>query len=88
MGSLSFSPGDLPNPGIEPRFSTLQEDSLPAELSGNPNIYQGIYMYMYAAAKSLQSCPTLSDPMDCSLPSSSVHGIFKARVLEWGAIAI
>ena len=34
-----------------------------------------------------QSCPTLSDPMNCSLPGSSVHGIFQARVLEWGAIA-
>jgi len=34
-----------------------------------------------------QSCPTLSDPMDCSLPGSSVHWIFQARVLEWGAIA-
>ena len=34
-----------------------------------------------------QSCPTLSDPMDCSLPGSSVHGIFQARVLQWGAIA-
>ena len=34
-----------------------------------------------------QSCPTLIDPMDCSLPSSSVHGIFLARVLEWLAIA-
>ena len=34
-----------------------------------------------------QSCPTLSDPMDRSLPGSSVHGIFQARVLEWGAIA-
>ena len=33
-----------------------------------------------------QSCPTLSDPMDCSLPGFSVHGIFQARVLEWGAI--
>ena len=33
------------------------------------------------------SCPTLSDPMDCSLPGSSVHGILQARVLEWGAIA-
>ena len=40
-----------------------------------------------AAAKLLQSCPTLCNPMDCSLPGSSVHGIFKARVLEWGAIA-
>ena len=34
-----------------------------------------------------QSCPTLSDTMDCSLPGSSVHGILQARVLEWGAIA-
>ena len=34
-----------------------------------------------------QSCPTLRNPMDCSLPGSSVHGIFQARVLEWGAIA-
>ena len=34
-----------------------------------------------------QSCPTLSDPMGCSLPGSSIHGIFQARVLEWGAIA-
>ena len=34
-----------------------------------------------------QSCPTLSDPMDCSLPGSSIHGIFQARVLEWGATA-
>ena len=39
-----------------------------------------------AAAKLLQSCPTLSDPMDCSLPGSSIHGIVQARVLEWGAI--
>ena len=34
-----------------------------------------------------QSCLILSDPMDCSLPGSSIHGIFQARVLEWGAIA-
>ena len=33
------------------------------------------------------SCLTLSDPMDCSLPGSSIHGIFQATVLEWGAIA-
>ena len=35
----------------------------------------------------VQSCPTLRNPMDCSLPGSSIHGIFQARVLEWGAIA-
>ena len=34
-----------------------------------------------------QSCPTLRDPMDCSPPGSSIHGILQARVLEWGAIA-
>ena len=41
-----------------------------------------------AAAKSLQSCPALCDTMDCSLPGSSVHGIFQARVLEWVPIAL
>ena len=35
-----------------------------------------------------ESCPTLRDPMDCRLPGSSIHGIFQARVLEWGAIAL
>ena len=40
-----------------------------------------------AAAKLLQLCPTLRDPMGCSLPGSSTHGIFQARVPEWGAIA-
>ena len=38
-------------------------------------------------SKVAQSCPTLSDPTDCSPPGSSIHGIFQARVLEWGAIA-
>ena len=42
-------------------------------------------MHAAAAAKSLQSCPSLCDPMDCSLPGSSIHGIFQARVLEWVA---
>ena len=37
--------------------------------------------------KSLQSCPTLCDPMDCSLPCSSVHGILQPGILEWVAIA-
>ena len=42
---------------------------------------------MKSESEVAQSCPTLSDPMDCSLPGSSVHVIFQARVLEWGAIA-
>ena len=44
-------------------------------------------MHSKSESEVTQSCPTLSDPMDCSLPGSSVHGIFQARVLEWGAIA-
>ena len=40
-----------------------------------------------AAAKSLQSCPTLGDPVDRNPPGSCVHGILQARILEWGAIA-
>ena len=44
-------------------------------------------MKVKSASEVAQSCPTLSDPMGCSLPGSSVHRIFQARVLEWGAIA-
>ena len=42
---------------------------------------------MESESEVARSCLTLSDPMDCSLPGSSVHGIFQARILEWGAIA-
>ena len=45
------------------------------------------YIYIPAAAKSLQSCPTLCDPIDGSPPGSPVPGILQARTLEWGAIA-
>ena len=41
-----------------------------------------------AAAKWLQLCPTLSDPMDCSPPGSSVHAILQARILEWAAFPL
>ena len=44
-------------------------------------------MKMRSESEVAQSWPTLSDPMDCSLPGSSVHGIFQARALEWAAIA-
>ena len=44
-------------------------------------------MKVKSESEVIQSCLTLSDPMDCRLPGSSVHGIFQARVLEWGAIA-
>ena len=44
-------------------------------------------MQVKSESEVAQSCPTLRDPMDCSLPGSSIYGIFQARVLEWGAIA-
>ena len=44
-------------------------------------------MKLKSESEVAQSCLTFSDPMDCSLPGSSIHGIFQARVLEWGAIA-
>ena len=48
--------------------------------------FQGKVYAAAAAAKSLQSCPTLCDPMDCSPPGSSVHGLVQERVLQWVAI--
>ena len=44
-------------------------------------------MKVKSESKAAQLCPTFRDPTDCSLPGSSIHGIFQARVLEWGAIA-
>ena len=53
--------------------------------SGLPFLLQ--YMKVKSESEVAQLCPTLSDSMDCSPPGSSIHGIFQARVLEWGAIA-
>ena len=55
-------PEDLSNPRVNPRFPTLQADSLPSKSPGKPK-----GSYAATAAKSLQSCPSLCDPMDCSL---------------------
>ena len=71
--------------------SLSQEDSLEKEVATHFSIFAWETPWTEksaaaAAAKSLQSCPTLSDPMDCSLPGSSIHGIFQAKVLEWAAI--
>jgi len=73
---------DLPNPRIKPGSPALQVDSLPTELSGKPFL-----SYASAAAKSLQSCPTLCDPIDGSPPGSSVPGIFQTKILEWVAVS-
>ena len=70
---------DLPDLGIEPGSSALQADSLPTELQGKP------FSVLAVAAKSLQLCLTLCDPIDGSPPGSSVPGILQARILEWVA---
>ena len=72
VGSLSLLQGIFQTTGIELGSPVLQADSLPAELESESEV--------------AQSCPTLSDLMDYSLPGSSVHGILQARVLEWVAI--
>ena len=72
-------PGDLPDPGIEPMFlapPALREGS---SLLESPAAA--------AAAKSLQSCPTLCNPIDGSSPGSTVPGILQARTLKWVAIS-
>ena len=95
-------PGDLPNPGIEPKSPALQEDSSPMETLGKPKfIYSGtereresvcvcvrvcVCVCVCVRARA-QSCPTLCNPMDCSLPGSSDQGIFRASILEWVAIS-
>ena len=83
------SPGDLPNPGIEPGSPALQADALPSEPPGKPILFYFILFFYQGETESevAQSCLTLCDPLDCSLPGSSVHEIFHARVLEWVAIS-
>ena len=78
----------LRSPNNGPDYSAVPFPSKPsfiATLSLATNLT--LEGQLAAAAKSLQSCLTLHDPMDGGLPGSSVHGIFQARVLEWVAIA-
>ena len=75
-------PGDLPNPGIEPTSLTS-----PALAVGSLQLASPAKLHAAAAAKSLQSCPTLCNPIDGRPPGSSVPGIFQARTLEWVAIS-
>ena len=57
------------------------------EINHDRNLYASIISKeIKAKSEVAQLCPTLCDPMDCSLPSSSIHGIFQARILEWVAI--
>ena len=81
-GLLFPYPGDLPSPGIKATSCTLAGGFFTTESPGKPPIYIAA-----AAAKLLQSCPTLCDPIDGSPPGSPVSGILQARTLEWVAIS-
>ena len=79
-GLLFLSPGDLPDPGIEPRSPTLAGGFFTTETPEKPS---STISAAAAAAKSRQSCPTLCDPIDSSPPGSTVPGILQARTLKW-----
>ena len=78
----SLPPEDLSDSGIKPKFTALQADSLPTEPTGKPKTDIAA-----TAAKSLQLCLTLCDPIDGSPPGSPVPGILQARTLEWVAVS-
>ena len=87
------SPGYLPNPGIEPGSPALQANSVPSESLGKPlkevawsiNAYTLTRRVPVQPSLVIQSCPTLCNSVDCSLPGSSVYGILQAGP-EWAAI--
>ena len=77
--------GDLPNPGIEP----ISPGSSPfaGRFFTHWATWEALFSPCCCCCSVAQSCLTLCNPMDCSLPGSSIHGIFQARVLEWVAVA-
>ena len=77
--------GDLLDPGSNLCFLCLlhcRQILYPLSHRGSPLFLDVVFVVLVA-----KLCPTLCDPMDCSPPASSVHGIFQARTLEWAAIS-
>ena len=72
---------------FDPRDSSPPDSPIPGKNTGVGCHFLLQCMKVKSESEVAQSCPTPSDPMDCSPPGSSIHGIFQARVLEWGAIA-
>ena len=86
MSGLPFPPpGDLPDPGIRTHVSCVS--CIGRWILYCSATWEVLCLAAAAAAKSLQSCPTLCDPIDGSLPGSPVPGILQARTLEWVAIS-
>ena len=82
--SWIYQEGALSEPPLHKKKGSLPSDS--ALTFCILHFTSGFLIFLvYVLCLVVQSCPTLSDPMDCSLLGSSNHGIFQARVLEWGA---
>ena len=92
------SPRVLPYPGMEPTSPALAGEFFTTEPPGKPRLRQSVNQELKESwnlinwilkkwSEVSQSSLTLCDPIDCSLPDSSIHGIFQARVLEWVAIS-
>ena len=84
--SRSVMPNSMLPHGLQPTRLLRPWDS-PGKSTGVGCHFLLQCMKVKSESEVTQSCPTLSNNMDCSLPGSSVHGIFQARVLEWGATA-
>ena len=84
LGSRSFLQRISPTQGLNSGFLCCRQILLPSEPPGKPCCLPGAA----AAAKSLQLCPTLCDPIDSSPPDSAIPGILQARTLEWVAISL
>ena len=84
--SCSVACGIFPDQGSSLCLLHWQADSVPLSHQGNP-LFHFLSVSTVAAAKSLQSCPTLCEPIDGSPPGSAAPGILQARTLEWVAIS-
>ena len=86
----SQTAGKLHNQDLNPCLSHTKTTPVPFETSSEEDMNKTMMnteetssLAQFICARSLQSCPTLCNPMDCSLPGSSVHGILQVRILEW-----
>ena len=78
MGCHALFQGIFPTPGLNPGLLHCRQILYCLRHQGSPGV---------GVSEVAQSCPTLCDPMDCSLPGSSIRGILQARVLEWVAVS-